>query len=124
MSFKQQNEFPFAITPERVAVFGVSLFLVITISYLFMRVIPFFFTPEILVKNPSGVSRKESIAIEGRVVSASRLTLNGEVVYIGENGFFSKDAHLYEGVNQIILKAHNWLGRSAEVVGRVVYISK
>lgn len=122
MTFRQPNEFFLTITPERIAVFATSLFLVITIFYLLARVIPFFFTPEILIENPPAVSKDETIAIKGRVISASRLTQNGEVVYIGENGFFVHEVRLQEGVNQIVLEGKNRLGRSVEVARRVVYI--
>lgn len=122
MTFRQPNEFFFAITPERIAILATSLFLVITIFYLLVRVIPFFFTPEIFLESSPAVSRNESVVMKGRVTSISRLTLNGEVVYIGENGFFMKEVLLREGVNQIVLEAKNRFGRSVEDVRRVVYI--
>ncbi len=122
MSFRQPNVFFIAVTPERIAIFATSLFLIITILYLLVRVVPFFFTPEIFVENPPAISKDAGIAIEGRVISASRLTVNGEVVYIGENGFFVTQVGLREGVNQIVLEAKNRFGRSVEVVKRVVKI--
>jgi hypothetical protein len=123
MTFRQpHNEFFLAVTPERIAVFATSLFLLITIFYLAIRVTPFFFTPEILIENPPAVSKDATIAIKGRVISASRLTVNGVVVYIEENGFFRADVELRTGVNQIVLEAKNRFGRGVQVVRRVVKI--
>lgn len=122
MSFKQPNEFFFAITPKRIAVFATSVFLFIAIFYLLIRVVPFFFTPEIHLENPPAISKDESIVIKGRGISASRLTVNGEEVYIGENGFFAKEMRLQEGVNQIVVEAKSRFKRSVQVVRRVLYI--
>lgn len=97
----------------------------------------FFFTPEISIHNPrslaaesiSGVLAREntivreaSLTIEGKVTFASLLTLNGDEVYIEENGFFRKELLLVEGVNLVALEAENWFGRKAKVAKSVVYI--
>ena len=128
---------PVYITPRRLALLGTFLFLSLTVSYLVIRFIPFFFRPEIFLSSPAAFASSGSVAnpraenlivyeqklsLEGRVVSTSSLTLNGLQVYIEENGFFREVSLLEQGVNTLVLEAKSRFGRKSEIVRRVVYI--
>jgi len=125
------------ITPRRLAYFSTFLFLSLTFSYLLIRFVPFFFRPEIFLSSPAIFASLDSAAnpraenlivyeqelpLEGRVVFASALTLNGLAVYIGENGVFREVSSLEAGVNTLVLEAKSRFGRKSEVIRRVIYI--
>ena len=125
VSIKQPNENFFSITPRRLYILGAFLFLSLIISYVSIRFIPFLFSPEIVLVNPSGeniIVNSQYISIEGKVRNTRLLTLNGKELYIGENGIFEDQVKLREGINAIALEAQNIFGRSAQLVKNVIYI--
>jgi len=124
---KQPKSRFFYITPRYLRVLGISLFLLLTASYLLVRFIPFFFEPELNLTKPAQetiIVNSSQITIEGKVNLTSSLTLNGERLYIKENGEFIKSVELNEGINRLALVAGNMFGRKIEVVRRVIYIKK
>lgn len=124
---KQPKSRFFYITPRYLKVLGISLFLLLTASYLLVRFIPFFFEPELNLTKPTQetiIVNSSQITIEGKVNLTSSLTLNGERIYIKENGEFIKSVELNEGINRLALVAGNMFGRKIEVVRRVIYIKK
>lgn len=115
----------FSVTQDHVVNFAVALFFLVTASFLFIRFIPFFFTPKIILTAPlaqNSVLHSDSLKIQGRAVFISLLTLNGEKLYIAKTGAFEKEVKLAEGMNLLMLQAKNRFGRKAEVVRRAVYI--
>lgn len=113
------------ITPQRLRFVGVSLFLFAIGIYLFIKFIPFLFSPEILLEKPATeniVVNFPQIEVAGFVSNSSSLTLNNEELYIEKNGKFNKTVDLTEGINRLVFEAESLFGRKAEVVRKVVYI--
>ena len=101
------------------------MFLFAVAGYLFIRFIPFLFTPEIILEKPGTeniVVNFSQIEVAGYANHASSLTLNSEELYIEKNGKFSKTVELTEGINRLVLEAESIFGRKAEVVRKVIYI--
>ena len=113
------------ITPSRLRIAAVSLFLFAIAIYLFIKFIPFLFSPAITLEKPGTenvVVNFSQIEVAGYANHASSLTLNGEELYIGKNGKFNKIVELTEGINRLVFDAESLFGRKAEVVRKVVYI--
>lgn len=113
------------VTPMGIAYFLVATLFLSVLFYLSGRFIPFLFTPEIELFYPSTentIVNFSKFRINGHAKWAASLTVEGEEVYIGENGEFEKTILLKEGVNMTVLEAENIFGRTKEVVRRVVYI--
>ncbi len=115
----------FVLRPEHLAFILASFFLLTIIVFLAARFTPFLFEPNVEVFKPlseNTIINFPVLDIEGRAHLSSVLTLNGDALYIGEKGLFSKTLELEEGVNRIVFTAKNIFGRKIEVVKRVVYI--
>jgi len=113
------------ITPKHLRFAGVSLFLLAIAIYLFIKFIPFLFSPEIHLEKPateSIVVNFSQIEVAGYASNTSSLTLNSEELYIEKNGKFNKTFDLAEGINRLVFTAHSIFGRKSEVVRKVVYI--
>jgi len=116
---------PFSITPQHIRWLGIFLFLFFVGLYLFIRFIPYFFAPGIILEKPvteNVVVNFSEIEVRGSAINTSLLTLNGEEMYIEENGEFTSKVDLEEGINRLVFEAHSRFGRKAEIVRRVVYI--
>ena len=115
----------FLLAPQYIAfVFGAFFFLSVS-SFLVARFTPFLFQPDVEISSLSAentVVNFSILKVEGRARFSSVLTLNGEMLYIGEKGIFLKEVELNEGVNSISIEAKSIFGRKIEVVRRVVYI--
>ena len=113
------------ITPKHLRLAAVFLFLFAIAIYLFIRFIPFLFSPEILLEKPateSIVVNFSQIEVAGYASNTSLLTLNSEELYIEKNGKFNKTVDLNEGINRLVFEASSVFGRKSEVVRKVVYI--
>lgn len=123
---KQPKHDPFFITPRRIYILGVFLFLFLAVTYASGKVIPFLFAPEIILINPSeenAVLNSPELLIEGRVKNTNSLTLNGEKLYIEKNKRFFKYLTIQDGVNTVVLEAENIFGRSTQVVKHVIFLN-
>ena len=125
MTIKQPKQDSFSITPRHIYALGAFLFLSVILTYISIQFIPFVFSPEVIVTSPVGnniIVNSQDIFIEGNVKSTRSLTLNGDKVYIGENGDFREPLKLREGINTVALEAKSIFGRSKQLVTHIVYI--
>ena len=122
---KQPKGNLFSVTPRRLYFLGAFLFLSLITAYISIGFIPFLFSPEIVLVNPSGenvIVNSKDVLVSGRVKNTHSLTLNGKELYIRENGIFEEQVNLREGINAIAFRAQNIFGRSTQLVKNVVYI--
>lgn len=125
MVIKQPGIVVFSVTPKRLYILGVFLFLVVVVGYIFIKFTTFLFAPEIVLESLSSetiIVNSPEVPIGGRVENTHSLTLNGRQVYIGKNGRFEDVVRLQDGMNIISFEAKNIFGRSTEVIARIVYI--
>ena len=116
---------PIIIGPRHIGILATGMFIVFIFAYLLISFIPYVFSPEIVLDNPSGenlIVNFSDINIVGHAKNTAQLTLNGKELYIGENDTFEYIFKLREGVNILKFEAENRLGRTAGLVSRVVYI--
>ncbi|MFY9457363.1 MAG: hypothetical protein WAP23_00300 [Candidatus Spechtbacterales bacterium] len=125
ISIKQPSAMSFSVTPKRLYILGVFLFLVVVVGYIFIKFTTFLFSPEIMLTNLSDetiIVNSPEISIRGRVENTHSLTLNGQGLYIGENGGFEYISRLTDGMNILFFEANNIFGRGRGIVRRVIYI--
>lgn len=125
MFIKQPSTISFSITPKRLYILAVFLFLAVVIGYASIKFIPFLFSPQIALRDLSGetiIVNSPQISVRGGVKNTHSLTLNGQELYIGKNGEFQGILHLEDGINILSLEGKNIFGRSKNLVRRVVYV--
>lgn len=125
ISIKQSSAILFFITPKRLYILGVFLFLSVVAGYIFIKFTTFLFSPEIGLENLSSetvIVNSPKITIAGRVENTHLLTLNGRKLYIGKSGKFEDILELSDGMNILSFEAKNIFGRSSELARRVIYI--
>lgn len=125
-SHRESAKRPIAIRPRQMWILTAGIFILSIFIYFLANFIPYVFSPEITLANPSEenfVVNFSDFIIEGQAKNTAQLTLNGKEMYIGKNGVFDDVIELREGVNILKFEARNILGRTTEVVSRVVYIA-
>ncbi len=68
-------------------------------------------------------TQEQVIKIEGRIDPGDKLTLNEELVYTSEEGFFQKDIQLEPGLNTLRFRVERYLGRETVVIKQVFFQS-
>ena len=124
-NLKQPKGGYFLLTPRDVHNVGVFLFLGVVLGYVAFRFIPFLFSPEIVIENPSSeniIVNSAEIFVDGKTKNVNSLTLNGVELYIDKNRVFHGEISLSEGMNTISLEAKSIFGRTSKVAKHVIYI--
>jgi len=82
--------------------------------------------PELQVFSPQNDFRSEnrSLEISGATDIESRLTINGQEVYIDKNGEFKESLNLVSGINAIQIKSINRFGKESLVERKVLFEEK
>lgn len=68
-------------------------------------------------------TRNRIIVIEGKINPRDSIIINREIVSVGANGRFSKEAMLNAGLNTFEIKVKRFLGREITVIRKVFYIT-
>lgn len=114
----------FAITPRVIAIFLSILIAAGVAGYLGWQVYNLVRQPEIIISNPSAdkVATDWTQALQGRILGANILTINGKPANFDEStGRFNETINLNEGLNVIELKAQNRMGKEATVIRKIIY---
>lgn len=98
---------------------GTAITLIIA-GLLFFRLDAILGMPELSIVVPAETSI-ESLTVEGQIKPRDTLTLNGEIVYTDDVGYFKHDVLLQPGINTLDLRVKRFLGRETEVVRTVYY---
>lgn len=111
----------FILTPKKLTIFVGSLFLIILFTYLWYQ-LNFLIGPPNLVIDPKNdlITKEEFISIRGKTDNGIDLTINGENVYVSQDGNFSKEIQLAAGLNIIEVKAVNNFGKITKLVRQVL----
>lgn len=108
------------VTPKRVA----FLLIVIAVSsYIFFQYSSLFFGPwvEILVPKQGEEYSQNIIRVEGKTDPYATVAVDGDEVYVGIDGKFSKSLYVFSGEKKIVIIAKNRFGKETrrEVMVRV-----
>ncbi|MDO8676745.1 MAG: helix-turn-helix domain-containing protein [Candidatus Azambacteria bacterium] len=110
----------FILTPKKLAVFFGGTLLVLVSAYLWYQ-FNFLIGPPNLVVEPyeDMIVREESLLVKGKTDSSVNLTVNGENVYVSQDGSFSKNIQLAAGLNIIEIKSVNNLGKITKIIRQI-----
>lgn len=115
-----------AITPKIVTVF-LSLFILSVIGYYFWHQLSSFNSePYLFISSPfvDEVTNNSEIIISGETEIGIILEINGEDVFVDEEGYFKESIMLQPGKNVIIIKAVNRFDKIAEETRNIIYEKK
>ncbi|KKU11503.1 MAG: hypothetical protein UX16_C0013G0008 [Parcubacteria group bacterium GW2011_GWB1_45_7] len=110
----------FAFKKIRTSRLVVVFFIVIVLAFVGFRYNDILGRPTIDVSLPESTSEK-TITVSGNVEVRDTLTLNGEVIYPNEEGFFEKRVQLEPGLNTLEFKVKRYLGQESSLIKQVFY---
>jgi transcriptional regulator with XRE-family HTH domain len=104
----------FAITPKVLSIMLGSLVFVLIIGYLIYQLNILIGPPRLVIGEPMDnlVIDKTTITLKGQSEPGVQLTINGQQIYINEDGSFSQEINLNQGMNIIKIEATNRFGKS------------
>lgn len=112
-----------AITPKKIAIFSSTLFLVLIFAYLWYQYDVFVGPPTLVLLDPKQdiEVRSPEIKIKGNTDSDVSLTINGQDVYVNQDGLFDSTINLTAGINAIEIRARNRRGEETTIVRQILY---
>ena len=121
-----KNKLRFVLTPQ-ILTTTVIIFLVFGIlGYIWFQVKSFAAPPHLDVNNPAEqiIVSEKKILISGKTDPVAELRINGRVAGIQENGNFSQNVELIEGINTIEIKAYNKANKETVKIIQVLVIDE
>ncbi len=98
---------------------------IVLAGFFIFRFNDFFGTPGLEITSPSLnnlIIEASSIKLAGRISNPrDKLTINGEEILIGGNGFFEHDFSLQSGVNTVEFKVSRFLGEEFKLTRQIIY---
>lgn len=114
----------FTITPKVIAMCLSVLIVVGIVGYFGQQVYNLVRSPEIVIYNPptDKVVTDHIQSLEGRILGANILTINGKTTNFNEDtGELKEIINLSEGLNVIELKAQNRMGKETILIRKIIY---
>lgn len=96
------------------------LLLLVAVAFVGFRFNEILGRPTLEVSVPD-TTTEETITVSGKVAPGDRLTLNDEVVYPNEEGYFEKRVQLEPNLNTLTFTVKRYLGKETTLVKRVFY---
>ncbi len=119
---KPTNAPKVVITPKTITIATISLLALIIVGYIGWQVSILAAPPKLTLTNPvEDISiNKNTFSVEGTTDSGATLYINDTEVGVGSNGQFNEDVNLQQGVNVLIIRAENKMGKSTEIKRTIV----
>jgi transcriptional regulator with XRE-family HTH domain len=114
------------VTPKIVTVF-LSIFVLSIIGYYFWHQLSSFNSePYLFVSSPftDEITNDPEIIVSGETEIGITLKINGEEIFVDENGYFKENIMLQSGKNVIIVEAINRFDKAAEETRNIIYEKK
>jgi len=110
------------IFPKILKFFLIIAIVVICFVYLGLSVKKVLEPPFLEVTEPSEdyISESYNINVVGSADSSAQVFVNGDLVFLNENGYFVKNINLKEGVNKIIVIAKKRYGRDKTIERQIL----
>ncbi len=114
------------VTPKILAYFGLSVFLVLLVSYIILQVLNFAGNPNLQIISPQNnlVTENDSIDLSGITDTDTAISVNNENVPVSDDGKFILKLKLHRGVNVINVRALNKAKKESTQVYTVEYKPK
>jgi len=112
---KKINLSNFSINPKVISIILVSIFFIGMSFYLYKKLDNFVSTPELIILNPEtdAVVYDSQMIVSGRTDEGNEVFINNQPVLVDENGAFSENLILRNGINMIIVRSINRFDKEA-----------
>lgn len=112
----------FVVTPRVFKLFFLSLIFLTVAGYLFYQLYFLIGPPKLAVFEPAGdlTTSYATVILKGKTEPGVKLTINGELTYIGKDGSFEQAVNLNQGLNVIKVEATNRFGKSSSAVRQIM----
>jgi cytoskeletal protein RodZ len=115
-----QNRFSTEVSRKKLI--WIVLALVVFGGYVVFRILSFYNEPTLTLNiKDNFISKVPQLTIEGKTDNLNQLTINGEPVYLNDNGAFQKQVELQPGFNTFTFKIKRLLGKEHTIIKRVFY---
>ncbi len=115
----------FAVKSPNKTIIVTVIILFVLIGFFIFSFDDFFGTPGIEITSPvmdNFTTNLPSIKLIGKVDNLrDKLTINGEEILIGDNGFFEHNFSLQAGLNTIEFEVSRFLGKEIKIIRQVIY---
>lgn len=114
------------ITPRTMTMIGIGVVLLGTFGYLFHELSLFVAEPRLVLMEPvSGqVVSEATIIVQGETDRGAHVTLNGEPVFVGNDGLFREGVSLQPGTNTLVVEATNRFDKAKTLLVTVEYAAQ
>lgn len=110
------------ITPRSITLAFITLAIVSALIYFSYQVSSFIKTPQLVLTQPAAdlTVKGKNIIFSGQTEKDVSLIINGETIYLDQEGKFSETISLQEGLNTIEVKATNRFEKTATIVRQII----
>jgi len=122
--FKKPSSEPFfKITPKRIKLGLVLILFFLFFGYLTRQYQFLTYGPSLVLFEPQEnvVIHQDKIVIKGRTDVDARVFINNEEIYLNENGEFTQEISVSEGVNQLVIFAENNSGKKKTIIREITF---
>ncbi len=110
------------ITPKTLGLGAGIILALLIIGYLGYQLHFLISPPSLAVFEPApdSIAENSLLSVRGTVEATAKLTINGQMVYVNEDGGFKQEVQLSQGLNTIRVEAANRFGKTSLVVRQVM----
>lgn len=117
---KLKDNYRFILTPKKIAIFSGIFLVALLLAYLWYQVAFLVGPPNLAINlKEDTIIKQESMEITGKTDGGVGLTINGESVFVGSDGNFSKNIQLADGINIVEVEAINNFGKTTKIIRQV-----
>lgn len=123
VSRKQRVVLPrFVLTPRTLTILGLSLFGILSLTYLYFQVSSLRRPPSLTIVSPQSDYQTESshLLVAGQAEPGAEVAINGQPVATDADGRFQENLSLAPGTNRITVQAKNKFGQEAVVTRSIL----
>ncbi len=112
----------FTVTPKVLAILLGAIIFIFIIGYLFYQLNILISPPKLEIVQPTNnlTTDKAAIIVKGRTEPQVQLTINGQQIYINEDGSFEQEINLNQGLNLIKIEATNRFAKSRSIIRKIL----
>ena len=112
----------FIITPKRTITGLIILLVLFTVFYIYYQVNSFVSPPKLTLETPAENMkiRSNSITVRGKTDSEATLSINGQKIFVNDDGYFNERVTLKEGINVLNISATGFSGKTEMLTREIV----
>lgn len=110
------------ISPRTLTIISVVVLLAVSFSYLWYQFSSLASPPQLMVQEPGEnvVTNSSSIVVNGKTEPESSVLVNGQAIFVDDQGNFNESVSLQAGVNAISVVSRNRLGKEQSITREVM----